>query len=90
VEILLKDGTTINDTIVVPDAHPLGARPFGRDDYVAKFRSLAADALEATEIERFLDKVQSLESLSAPELYGLNFRARPGVLESVVEPEGLI
>ena len=90
VEIRLTDGTTLSDSIVVPDAHPLGARPFGRDEYIAKFRSLAAEALEGSEIERFLDAAQSLATLTAPELYQLTFRARPGVLESVIEPEGLI
>ncbi len=90
VEIFLTNGTTLVETIVVPDAHPLGARPFGRDNYVAKFRSLAGDVLEETEIERFLDAAQSLATLDATGLSQLSFRARPGLLESVVEPEGLI
>ena len=90
VQIFLTDGTTLTQTIVVPDAHPLGARPFVREDYVNKFRTLSADVLAESEIERFLDVAQSLESLSASDLSNLNFCARAGVLESVVEPEGLI
>ena len=90
VQIRLTDGTTIEETIVVPDAHPLGARPFGRDDYIAKFRSLAAETVDASEIERFLDVAQSLATLRSADLDLLTFRARDGVLESVVEPEGLI
>jgi 2-methylcitrate dehydratase len=89
-EIVTSDGTTLIDEITVPDAHPLGARPFARRDYVHKFRSLASDVVKDDEIERFLDAVQNLTSLKAAELSHLTFRARRRVLESVVEPEGLI
>ncbi len=40
-EITLKSGEVIVDELAVADAHPLGARPFARDQYVAKFRTLA-------------------------------------------------
>lgn len=40
VAITLTDGSTIVDEIAVADAHPLGARPFARADYVGKFRIL--------------------------------------------------
>jgi 2-methylcitrate dehydratase len=90
VEIVLRDGTTLRDTIVVPDAHPLGARPFARGDYLAKFRTLDGASLEDAEIERFLDVAQSLATLRADQLDQLTFRARAGLLESVREPAGLI
>ena len=90
VEVFLVDGTSISAEIVVPDAHPLGARPFMREDYLHKFRTLAADVVEEGEIERFLDAAQNLATLGAGDLGRLNFRAAEGVMESVVEPEGLI
>lgn len=71
VEIDLADGTRIVDEIAVADAHPLGARPFAREQYVAKFRTLADGVLDVTEIERFLDVAQRLPELSAAELAGL-------------------
>ncbi|MFC5502296.1 MmgE/PrpD family protein [Lysinimonas soli] len=71
VEITLTNGTTITDEIAVADAHPLGARPFARENYVAKFRSLADGVLPADEIERFLALAQRLPELSAAELGGL-------------------
>lgn len=76
VEIDLADGTRIVDEIAVADAHPLGARPFAREQYIAKFRSLADGVLEPAETERFLDTVQRLPErgaagLSAAELGGL-------------------
>jgi len=75
VEITLASGETIVDEIAVADAHPLGARPFARAEYVAKFRSLADGVLEPAEIERFLELAQRLPSLSAIELGGLTVNA---------------
>ena len=75
VEIELADGTRIVDEIAVADAHPLGARPFARAQYVAKFRTLADGVLEPAEIERFLDVAQRLPELTAAELTGLNVTA---------------
>jgi 2-methylcitrate dehydratase len=89
VEVTFTDGSRIVEEIAVADAHPQGARPFGRDDYVNKFRRLAADALEASEIERFLDVAQRLPELTAEELPGLSFTARHGLLASVDSPRGL-
>ena len=52
VEITLTDGTVITDEIAVADAHPLGARPFAREQYVNKFRTLATGLVEEAEIEQ--------------------------------------
>lgn len=71
VEIDLADGGRIVEEIAVADAHPLGARPFGREQYIHKFRSLADGVLAPAEIERFLDTAQRLPELSAAELAGL-------------------
>ena len=72
VEIDLADGSRIVDEIAVADAHPLGARPFARPQYVQKFRTLASGVLSDAEIERFLDVAQRLPSLAPDELAGLN------------------
>ena len=89
VVITLTDGRQIVDEIAVADAHPLGARPFARADYVNKFRLLAEPVLEAAEIERFLDVAQRLPELRPEELGGLTIVAAPGVLASVATPEGI-
>jgi 2-methylcitrate dehydratase len=89
VVITLADGRVIDDQIAVADAHPLGARPFARADYVAKFRSLADGVLEEAEIERFLALAERLPELSAAELGGLTITARPGLLAGVSAPRGL-
>ena len=89
VEITLTDGSRIVEEIAVADAHPLGARPFGREQYVAKFRMLADGVLEPAEIERFLDVAQRLPELGAGELGGLTVVAPKGLLASVTTPEGI-
>jgi 2-methylcitrate dehydratase len=86
VVITLTDGTVIADELAVADAHPLGARPFRREQYVAKFRTLADGVLTAAEIDRFLDLAQRLPELSAAELTGLTIT---GDLSSVPLPKGL-
>ncbi|APF34237.1 MmgE/PrpD family protein [Microbacterium sp. AISO3] len=89
VEIRMADGSTIIDEIAVADAHPLGARPFAREDYIRKFRILAEPVLEPAEIERFLDLAQRLPELTADEVRELNIVAREGVIASAPNPRGL-
>ena len=72
IEIDLVDGSRIVDEIAVADAHPLGAHPFARPQYIQKFRTLAEGVLTDAEIERFLDVAQRLPELKATELGGLN------------------
>ncbi|QCQ17837.1 MmgE/PrpD family protein [Microbacterium sp. RG1] len=89
VVITLTDGSVIEDEIAVADAHPLGARPFVREDYVRKFRLLAEPVLEETEIERFLGLVQRLPELTADDVRQLSIVAKPGLLLSQPAPKGL-
>ncbi|MGX1934080.1 MmgE/PrpD family protein [Microbacterium resistens] len=89
VVIRLTDGTVIEDEIAVADAHPLGARPFAREDYIRKFRLLAEPVLEPQEIERFLSLVQRLPELTAEEVADLSIVAAPGVLAAAPAPKGL-
>ena len=61
--ITMADGTVIEDELAVADAHPLGARPFARENYIEKFRTLAQGIVIDSEQERFLHAVQSLPDL---------------------------
>lgn len=83
----LTDGSTIVEEIAVADAHPLGARPFGREQYIQKFRTLATGVLEEAEIERFLGLAERLPELDAQELRGLTIQRGAALLE--VSPRGL-
>jgi 2-methylcitrate dehydratase len=90
VEITLTDGTVITDEIAVADAHPLGARPFARADYIAKLRMLAEGIVEDAELDRFLAAVEQLPDLPAGSLGQLNILARPGYLDAAAAPQGLL
>ena len=79
-EITLKSGEVIVDELAVADAHPLGARPFARNQYVAKFRTLAEGVIEPSEQDRFLDAAQRTAELKAGELDQLTFTVSEDVL----------
>lgn len=89
VEITLSDGSIVTDQIAVADAHPLGARPFAREQYINKFRTLAAGLVEEREIDRFLDAAARLPELAAGELDQLNIAAARGVIDFAAAPKGL-
>ena len=89
VVITLNDGTVITDEIAVADAHPLGARPFAREQYINKFRTLATGLVEEDEINRFIAAAENLVNLGAGELDQLNITAAPGLIDLASAPKGL-
>lgn len=72
VEIIMKDGSKIVDELGVADAHPAGARPFKRADYVRKFDIITEGLISKEERNRFIDLVGRLETLTAEEVQQLN------------------
>lgn len=89
-EVTLKSGEVIVDELAVADAHPLGARPFAREQYIAKFRTLAEGVIDPAEQDRFLDVAQRTPELSAEELGQLNFTVSDEVLARAPKlPKGL-
>ncbi len=80
VEIFLKDGTKLVDELGVANAHPNGARPFGREQYIQKFRTLTEGIISTREANRFLEVVQDLAKLQAGELHLLNVALPNGTL----------
>ncbi|WP_430436401.1 MmgE/PrpD family protein [Oceanibaculum nanhaiense] len=78
VVVTMEDGSTITDELAVADAHPLGARPFARPQYIAKFRTLAEGIVAPAEQDRFLEAVEKLATLS--DLSALNVTVEAGKL----------
>jgi 2-methylcitrate dehydratase len=72
VTVRMADGTQVSEQLDNPNAHSLGARPFVRDDYVGKLRTLSAGTVEASEVDRFLELVSRLEELEPEEVRQLN------------------
>ncbi|SFA45090.1 2-methylcitrate dehydratase [Rhodococcoides kroppenstedtii] len=89
-EVTLDSGEVIVDELAVADAHPLGARPFAREQYIAKFRTLAEGVVAPAEQDRFLDAAQRTPDLRAGELNELTFAVSDEVLgRSPRSPGGL-
>ena len=82
-----KDGSEVHAQRAVADAHPNGAAPFGRPDYVAKFRALADGVVAEAEQHRFLTLAQRLADLTPKEVQELNVQV-PRVDERTVHGEG--
>lgn len=87
--ITMKDGSVIEDEIAVADAHPYGARPFAREQYIKKFRTLAEGVVSEKEQDRFLEACENLANLN--DLNELNITLEEDVLAKAPEtPEGLL
>ena len=76
----MQDGSRIVDELAVANAHTLGARPFGRDDYIGKFTTLTDGIISTREANRFLEAAQELPRLKADELHRLNVALPAGTL----------
>ena len=89
VVVAFDDGSTIEGELGVAAAHPRGERPFEREHYVEKFRTLAEGLLSPIEQDRFLSVAQRLGSLESDELSGLSFVALTGSLDVNEIPSGI-
>ena len=58
------------------DAHPYGARPFRRENYINKFLTLTEGLIVSKERDRFLKTVQNLRNLKSGQLDKLNIEVR--------------
>ncbi len=72
VVIYMKDGSKIEQEKEIADAHPNGLRPFGRSNYIEKFKMLTEGLITQKESKRFLATVQNLKKLKAKDLRLLN------------------
>lgn len=89
-EIRFTNGDVLVDELAVADAHPRGARPFGREQYLSKFRTLAEGVIDLAEQDRFLDAVQHAPELGVGDLGLLNFTVSADVLDRAPKsPKGL-
>ncbi|HYE49517.1 MAG TPA: MmgE/PrpD family protein [Azospirillaceae bacterium] len=88
-EVELEDGTVLTEEIAVADAHPAGARPFGRADYLAKFDTLAEPVSGPAERRRFVDAVLGLPDAPAGSLASLTV-AVPEVRLGTALPPGIL
>ena len=74
--VTLNNGKKIVEQLDRADAHPYGARPFKRQNYIQKFLTLTEGILEKKESLRFLKAVQSLKNLKSGQLNRLNIKVK--------------
>jgi 2-methylcitrate dehydratase len=72
VEIAFKNGEKLVDELGVADAHPAGARPFKRADYIRKFDTLTDGVVTKEERNRFITLAEGLADLTAAQVQKLN------------------
>ena len=75
IQITLKSGEKIEDELAVANAHPAGAQPFVRSNYIEKFKTLTNGVISDEESNRFLDLVQNLPDLNSTDIGKLNIAA---------------
>ena len=72
VVVTMKNGKKISEQLERADAHPYGARPFQRKDYINKFKTLTDNIISRKESLRFIKTVQNLKKLKKGQLTKLN------------------
>ena len=81
VVVTLNNGKKITEKLDRADAHPYGARPFKRENYINKFLTLTEGILDKKESNRFLKTVQNLKNLKSGQLHKLNIEVKKSKLK---------
>ena len=71
----------IRDRLERADAHPYGARPFKRKNYINKFLTLTKGILDNKESDRFIKIVQNLKKIKSGQLGKLNLVVKKSKLK---------
>ncbi|HEY0184206.1 MAG TPA: MmgE/PrpD family protein [Rhodopila sp.] len=81
ITIRMQDGSVIEDEMAVANAHPLGATPWTRPDYIRKFQTMTEGLITPEERRRFLQACEELPELRAGELRRLNVAMPDGTVQ---------
>ena len=81
VVVTMKNRKKISEQLEKADAHPYGARPFKRKDYINKFKILTKNIIFHKESLRFIKIVQNLRKLKNGQLGKLNIEVNKKYLK---------
>ena len=81
VVVTLSNGEQITEELDKADAHPYGARPFKRENYIKKFLTLTKNILSKKESDRFLSTIKNLRNLKSGQLDRLNIEVKKSYLK---------
>ena len=79
--VTLKNGRKIIESLNRADAHPYGARPFKKNNYINKFLILTKNIISKKESDKFLNNVQKIKKLKSSQLYKLNIEVKKSYLK---------
>ncbi len=79
--ITMNDGRVVDGTMAIANAHPLGATPWTRPNYVKKFRTMTEGLIDGAEADRFLAVCDALPGLPAGSLDKLNVAMPAGTVK---------
>ena len=79
--VTMKNGKKISEQLERADAHPYGSRPFKRNDYIKKFKTLTDKIISRKESLKFLNTVQKLKKLKKGQLIKLNIEVNKKYLK---------
>ena len=79
--VTLSNGEQITEELDKADAHPYGARPFKRENYIKKFLTLTKNILSKKESDRFLSTIKNLRNLKSGQLDRLNIEVKKSYLK---------
>ncbi|MBC7800725.1 MAG: MmgE/PrpD family protein, partial [Gemmatimonadaceae bacterium] len=82
IEIHMNDGRVIADEMAVANAHPNGATPWTRPDYINKFRIMTDGLITPDEATRFLQACEELPNLPAGQLHRLHVAMPDGTVQA--------
>lgn len=88
--ITMKNGDVLEDEIERANAHPAGARPFVRENYIGKFDMLTEGIITTDERNRFINLTENLSNISAADVDGLTVEMPiENVLENKANTKGI-
>ena len=79
--VTIKNGKKISEQLERADAHPYGARPFKRKDYINKFKILTKNIIFRKESLKFIKIVENLRKLKNGQLGKLNIEVNKKYLK---------
>ena len=79
--VTMKNGKKISEQLERADAHPYGSRPFKRNDYIKKFKTLTDKIISRKESLKFINTVQRLKKLKKGQLTKLNIEVNKKYLK---------
>ena len=81
VVVTMNNGKKISEQLEKADAHPYGARPFKRENYINKFNTLTSGIISKREGIRFLKEVQNLRKIRKGHLSKVNLEINKNQLK---------